>query len=461
MTRKDEWDALLREAADMPAELESAIDRAASHAARNERRKRRTVGTFGSLAGIAAAFVLLVNASTPFAMAASRVPFLRPLVEAVAFDPSLKEAVAHDYVQLVQQTGEQDGITVKLEYLIADPRNLTVFYTVQDTDLRPVMLEPELLSADGEALPVSGTFGEESMGMGLDELSDSEQVQKAQSQLHKWKFHFSGDSGDTLPEQIRLHVKTVLDGRTRQKLGAAFDFALTIEPRFLKSVRTFRVDQTISVLGQQLTVDAIEVYPTNTRIVWRTDPGNDAWLTWLPFYLTDQNNAKVDGIMNGVSGVAGDQSDGWGETWLESAWFDTAKVLTVHLDAAAALPKEETQVTLYADGRTEGLPAYIRPVNEQYSGDPYFAGAWNFAVQKGAYSSNTGILANDYTDAAGKRFEFNGESLSAYTESLDGWESDFTCHYRFDPEAEWPVTVTLRFASGEVLADPITVNTRP
>ena len=172
MTRNEEWDALLREAADTPAALEETIHRAAAHAARNARRKRRAAGTLGSLAGIAAAFVLLVNASTPFAMAASRVPFLRPLVEAVAFDPSLKAAVAHDYVQLVQQTGEQDGITVALEYLIADPRNLTVFYRVQDAALRPVILEPELLSAEGEALPVSCTFGEEFIGVSLDTLSD-------------------------------------------------------------------------------------------------------------------------------------------------------------------------------------------------------------------------------------------------------------------------------------------------
>lgn len=457
MTRNEEWDALLREAADTPAALEETIHRAAAHAARNARRKRRAAGTLGSLAGIAAAFVLLVNASTPFAMAASRVPFLRPLVEAVAFDPSLKAAVAHDYVQLVQQTGEQDGITVALEYLIADPRNLTVFYRVQDAALRPVILEPELLSAEGEALPVSCTFGEEFIGVSLDTLSDPGQVQQAQAGLHKWKFHFSGDSGDTLPEQIRLHVKTALDGTTWQGLDTVFDFALTIEPRFLRSVRTFEVDQTVSVLGQRLTVDAIEVYPTNTRIIWKTDPDNDAWLTWLPFYLTDQNNAKVDGIMNGVSGVAGDQSDGWGETWLESAWFDTAKELTVYLDAAAALPKEKTQVTLYADGHAEGLPPYIRQVDERYEGDAYFANARHFAVQKGEYTSNTGVFFDEYTDKAGRTFAFQGESLTAHAEP----GSDFTCHYRFDPEAEWPVTVNLRFAPGQELTDPIAVDAKP
>ena len=74
----------------------------------------------------------MVNSSVTFALAASRVPIVRELVEAVAFDPSLKAAVAHDYVQLVGDTYTQDGVTVTVEYLIADPMNVSVFYSLSD-----------------------------------------------------------------------------------------------------------------------------------------------------------------------------------------------------------------------------------------------------------------------------------------------------------------------------------------
>lgn len=82
--------------------------------------------------GVTAMFVLLVNSSVSFALAASRVPIIGALVEAVVLDPSLKAAVLHEYVQLVDETYAEDGITLEVEYLIADPKNLSIFYRVYD-----------------------------------------------------------------------------------------------------------------------------------------------------------------------------------------------------------------------------------------------------------------------------------------------------------------------------------------
>ena len=459
MTRQDEWNALLREAGETPEALPETVGQAVARAARHESRSRRARGLVGTLAALAACFVLLVNASVPFALAAGRVPILRALVSAVALDPSLKAAVAHDYVQLVKQTVKQDGVTLSVEYLVADPRNLTVFYTVTDDAGRPLTLHPSLLDADGNELPASAVYGEELAGLGQEERRDPEAVRRAQGNLCKWKFHLSGKASGQLPAEVILHAEAALDDLSdeRQDLNLRFELPLTIGERFRNAVRTFPVGQTVSVLGQALTIDRLEVYPTNTRIVWRTDPENTGWLTWLPFYLTDENGVRVDGIANGVSGMAGDQSSGWGETWLESAWFDTADELTVHLDEAAVLPKAGAQVTLYADHTAEGLPDWVWLSEEERWGGMESADLWHFGVNKGAYRSNTDILYYEYTDADGKVFDtFTERSTTAHFASkTDG--ADFICHYGFDPDARYPLTVTLSFAPGQTLAQPVSL----
>ena len=55
------------------------------------------------------------NLSPAFAQAAALVPGVRELVLAVAFDPSMKAAIEHNYVQLIKQTVEDNGYQIDVE----------------------------------------------------------------------------------------------------------------------------------------------------------------------------------------------------------------------------------------------------------------------------------------------------------------------------------------------------------
>ena len=151
MNRKEEYWALIRELDTVPDALEGAVDRARVRA-RRSRTGRRWGIPLGSLAGAAAAFVLLVNCSTPFAVACKGVPIIRELAEAVSFEPSLKAALEHDYMQPVIQTQTKDGVTASIQYLIVDQNNLNVFYTLRSDGDTQLEAHPELLDPDGERL---------------------------------------------------------------------------------------------------------------------------------------------------------------------------------------------------------------------------------------------------------------------------------------------------------------------
>ena len=129
MDRMEEYKALRDAPEELPPALEGAVARARARA-RRRRLWRRISAPAGSAAAVFAAFVLLVNLSTPFALACGRVPVLKELAAAVAFSPSLKAAVENDYVQYIGQSATDNGITVHLEYLMADQGGLTLFLSI-------------------------------------------------------------------------------------------------------------------------------------------------------------------------------------------------------------------------------------------------------------------------------------------------------------------------------------------
>ncbi len=151
MNRNEEYWALVAELGETPPALDGTVERA-----RGRARKARAGRWLGipaaSLAGAASAFILLVNCSMPFAMACRRVPFVRALAEAVAVDPSLKAAFENDYIQPVGQTRTADGVTLSVEYLIVDERQLNVFYTLGWDGENALEAQPALLAQDGEHL---------------------------------------------------------------------------------------------------------------------------------------------------------------------------------------------------------------------------------------------------------------------------------------------------------------------
>lgn len=471
MKRNEAWDDLLNQAEQIPDELETRLNRTIARAERREKRRRWLKPLIG-VTGTAAAFVLLVNSSVTFALAASRVPIVRELVEAVAFDPSLKAAVAHDYVQLVGDTYTQDGVTVTIEYLIADPMNVSVFYSLSDEQGRELELVPDLFDANGNSLPVSVSFGEERI-----ERNESEKglfdtirgylgLDKVQKTLYTWRLHASKEG--VIQTQMQLHVEVrtqeiwqdadmyEMDERESQDTPAVLftlDIPITIEPQFLQSGKIFPVGQTADVLGQKLTIDEIEVYPSNTRITWHTDPENDAWLTYLPFYLTDEDGNRVDGIRNGVSGTGNDRDYGGGAIWLDSAWYDTAEHLTVHLDDAAIVPKDQDTVLLQADGQLTGLPDYIEQVEAEGYPDEA-AHTFRIRTKKGTYHTNTAPFS-EFIDADGVRDSFSSVSTLVAGEKGD----TFTNIYPMPQGVRYPLTLFVDFAPGQNLENPIEVHT--
>jgi len=168
--RTVEFQAMMNELASPPKQLEDSMQRARKRA-RRSRMLRRFSAPLGTIASVAACFVLMVNLFPTFALACSSVPVIRELAAAVAFSPSLSAAVAHDYVQYIGQSQTVDGVKVDLGYAIVDQHQMVFVYSI---DGGRFYTSPELLDENGDHIAAAystsiakGDISGQANGMGV------------------------------------------------------------------------------------------------------------------------------------------------------------------------------------------------------------------------------------------------------------------------------------------------------
>lgn len=343
MNRMDELHEMQMLCAETPQELEFAVQRAVSRAAAKERRTkrvRRVLTPLASLAGVAAAFVIMVNASVPFAMACNKVPGLSELTQLVARDPSLRMALEHDYVQLVKQTASDGEITVSIEYLIADRSNLILFYRASDVDGEPLTGSPELIDENGvriEGYSASWAYP------GEDELQHAEFL------------FYEGE----VPEVFGVEYTSEGEERPGLEYEIAFD-RIQIGSGYRDNGRVVTVNETLELLGQKIVIEQVELYPLQTRIVYRFHEDNTAKFTHLRFYLLDSAGDRIDKEAGGITGFGPADADNRCTAILDTVWWDEDETYTLCVDEAAIVYYAEEDV--YYDPATEtfeGLPEHV------------------------------------------------------------------------------------------------------
>ena len=451
MNRTEEYWALVAQLRETPPELAGTVDRARARARRKRRGKRLGI-PLASLGGVAAAFVVLVNCSTPFAMACRRVPFVRELAQAVAFQPSLKAAFENDYVQPVGQSQTQNGITATVEYLIVDQTSLNVFYTLSWAGETWLDVVPDLLDENG-ASP------EGSRGASWGDPAGTEEDYRLMT------FYFDGGA---LPEKLQLVLKVSDSGRDKvtgrlaapadapaasspwpdeessapSPVLAEFTFPLTIDPSLLGPGRTVEVGQWVELDGQRLYLDQLTIDPTRMELTLEADPDNTAELRSLDCYALDGAGNRYDSPSITFGGGEAIQ--------LESCYFSENQDLTLYIEEAQWLDKDRTSFTLdLTTGEADWLPENLTDVTiERRDGNVYLS-----------FRNDEQIVTFDgYCDPEGGQHTWGSMSMSSIDKDGDGYCESMT-EYRVLRDYPWD-TVTIGLSSNRAAAfdPPIQVN---
>ncbi|MBP3625190.1 MAG: DUF4179 domain-containing protein, partial [Peptococcaceae bacterium] len=426
-------------------------------------------------------FTGAVNLSPAFASAAANVPIVRELVKAVAFDPSMKAAIEHDYVQLVKKTATDNGFTLDVEYLVADPRNLTVYYKMaeitafNENHYEQYRFDFDLLDMDGNDL--------EGYGASWD-YPISEDEKEA---LNAVKFNFSGE--ETLPEQVQLRLivkeaqplseedqkkldearnKTGLAGsvasfeepRPEYKEVANMIVPLTIDKGSSFNMRTLNMNRTVELDGQRIVFDKVEIYPTQIRVLWHTDETNTHLIDGLRIELQSKERGKWQGISNGVSGIGATDSPER-QTWLESNWFSDEEEYQLVITQYALIPKDKRMVSYdYSTNTFTNLPEYAR-LKEAI---PSESGLYmEFEFKSTTEVVNGGVLQREEFDRMGSGKVYEDDKNVDATEGFGGYTRDGE-HWFYNmfivPGDEYktePIVFKLTWAPPILLEEPIIV----
>ena len=333
MTRQQEYEALLEALKTVPPTLAGTTKRAKARAAR-----RRFGVSLGSLAAVAAAFVIVVNAMPSYALACGNTPILRELAAAVAFSPSLSEAVRHDYVQYVGKSQTVDGVTVTLETVIADQQQLIGFYR---TDLSAeTSATCNLL---GEGIPAYSTTSSYS--------GDA---------LRSFTVLLDG----ALPETFTLSLQLTASDETQERfeVEGAFDFPLHLDPEKTSASVTVAMGKEVTLDGQTLRVEQVVFTPTRTALYLSADPANTASLEALTFHFTAPDGTVYSAVDGNVSAMGTPGEAGFYTYYCQSLFFlEDPAALTLVLEDTLWCAKDAAPITVdLNDGSYAGaLPAGV------------------------------------------------------------------------------------------------------
>ena len=351
MKRMDEYQEMLQELETVPEATADCVKRAMAR----RRRQRQIWRPLASLAAVFCLFIGLVNLSPTVAAACLEIPFLDKLTEAVLFSPSLKKAVENDYVQVMGLEQTQNGISVRVEHVIVDQKQLNIFYTVESDVYDYLVARPDLLE--------TGT--EEGIRAGIVYGNDRVTLKEMR--------HIMADfANETVPSQVELKLDVVAvekdanekepsnaqwDAVRKQEPVASFSFHLEFNPYFTEQGRIVKLNQRFELNGNTFTVAELGIYPSHIRIHLDEAPENPCWLNSLRFHLELDDGTVI--------GTGGNSISAWGDpdtpsmtTYLaESSYFYDADCIRLMITGADFLEKDFGRTYINLDtGESENLP---------------------------------------------------------------------------------------------------------
>ena len=368
MNRIEEYEALLKELEITPENLESTVEKALKRENTFQKKRRILVSSAGSLAACFAAFVLLVNLSVPFARACGSIPLISDLARAVSWSPSLSAAVEHDYVQPMNLSQYQNGITAKVEYLIVDRKQVDVFFSIQSDDYAHLDLDHPTLTVPGKQDGYASSFS--SYGIENGDLMELriDFMDRDVPDCLTMTFGVYDDpdrykTSKPVESSLMDYGDELLDENweEQREILATFTFELHFDPTYTEQGTVIDVGETFLLDGQSVTLTEAEIYPTHLRLNFDYDPANTAWLTELNFYLENERGERFNGIVNGISATGNPDDPSTDSVWLDSPYFSTGEHLTLHVTGASWIDKGQERVKVdLAKGMIEDPPQGVR-----------------------------------------------------------------------------------------------------
>lgn len=343
--------------APMPPELDLHIQLGISRAKKQRRRRTYTRAYALAAAVLFVALVASVRVSPVMASYVAQIPGMQSVVDLIRWDHGVKRAIDHDMMQPISDSDTQLDIKLEVHHIIADASRMLVFYELtgpEELDMtRLEMDQIELIKPDGSKLEEYGGLGITGNVDNPDGFSSyldftfnkpmhypeflTLQATFRLAEEHDGKFYRVGESSTRYERPSYTEMEQVWSIKLPIDVSKTENMA-----------ETYAIDQTVTIDGQRITFEKLNVHPTRMELFIAYDPDNTKKIfSYDDLHFEDENGVSYGPITNGVVGSPLDEHHA--VLYYQSSYFAEAKELYLVGSSATALDKDKLEVQVDLD----------------------------------------------------------------------------------------------------------------
>ena len=287
----------------------------------------------GIAAAVAAAFVIIfagvVNYFPVTAYAMSKIGFLGDLARAVTLDESMRVCLEKEYAQYVgEKKTTADGNASEVCCMVVDASRVSIFFQTEIPGRGKISHE-----RDGQKV-FDVNIQEEPGNIGYTSTIISTDAEN----LYEYRMDFMDKK---IPEILNFRINYYEVGKDGdEKIASYSDYTLYPDMKYAKVVKTYEVNKSFYVEGQKITIESLEIYPTQAKLLLQSDKGNTARLNDISVLLYDDKGREYKQNRNGTVGTYGEDGN-LDAKWYESSYFTDTDSITAVIDGVEMIPEEK------------------------------------------------------------------------------------------------------------------------
>lgn len=362
-------------------------------------------------------FVVLVNISPVFADVCSRIPLLDKLAQAVNFSYSLTRAVEEEFVQYIGESYSDNGITLAVEHLIVDQKEVHIFVDFPK-ELLSEGLYPEIAFANKD---VTKDMRVQYSQPNRDDytqftLTFRDGIVPDTLDFVLYVSSFSANKADNISPLSLEYVQSYFEYEIYPKdYYAIFPITLEFDPYFTEQVRFYQVNQTFQVNGQQFSIYELEVFPTHMRMEIHQHSTNSKELVKLGFSLKNQDGELLPGERTGTVMYFPHEHQEVISCVMESDFFDESEHIFFQIEESLWREKEQEPIIVnLKQGTAENHPDFfdISVSKEDYGYKVLFKEEINPLYPKLKQWATLEFVKYYSYDEEGNEYSFSGGGFS-------------------------------------------------
>ncbi|MDP5275572.1 DUF4179 domain-containing protein [Chengkuizengella axinellae] len=255
------------------------------------------------------------------------------LMNLINTDQGLMNAVEHDFIQIIEQSDEHEGIKITVESVIVDEAKMIVLYSMEGVrDFKRVYSKSvELLKINGEIYGAGSTYNSP--------VNNEEQSNIIYDRID---FYFFDENK---PEDMILKLKLEA-GNTfsdTKELESTWSIPFKVDKKkFQNKSRFYSINKTVQIEGQSLSFHDLTIYPIRSELLISIDENNSKEIFGFEDLRISDHEGNVWETVS--SGFIGKQlNDTEQLVYLESNYFDHPEEMYIELSTIRAMNKNELQ----------------------------------------------------------------------------------------------------------------------